>query len=465
MEFTLLQDRSQRKHIFLGIIVATALFILLSMSIFGVIGLMGWIAFFISLLVTPFLINRYKFFIYMWFFGYPIGMVAYHYLGFNLDGKNPIIFLLLALSGPFAVILFYRDVFKVLKDIPAFKYLVIFFFLLIINLLRPGINNLVLLNSLKFIGFGIFVTMCSFQFFKANDWKKVINIYAVWILANCIAAIFQRVTGIGSMFLDGYQRTPGLLLHPNGLSACAVIYLALFSYLIQTVKGQKQKYFYIGVALLSIVGLLLALSKTALLGFGLVCVLMFADLSKQNKIKVVFSVVFSVLAFALLDVVFNFGIIQNAFFRIFYDQTSLTWRLKMWSDALSLFNFKTVIIGAGPYAFGRELVLMGNGIANVHNGAIELLSNYGVLGLSYLTFYTSMATFAVQKLRNETNIEVKVLSKLLFLLSSFMVIKICLDQSLWVEIFAYPILFFITVIYLEINKIKTVIPTKSTKNG
>ena len=100
MEYTLLKEQKQRYHIFYGLIALIIFLIPMTMFTFGIFGIFGWIGLLFFTIITPLLINRYQFFLYMWFFGIPIGMVAYHQLGLNFGGRNPILFLVLGLSAP-----------------------------------------------------------------------------------------------------------------------------------------------------------------------------------------------------------------------------------------------------------------------------------------------------------------------------------------------------------------------------
>lgn len=456
MEY-LLQLEERQRYLIFGIGIAVFIMLMmLGMLMFGWYSPAAFGALLFFALVTPFLMNKYKFFIYLWFFGLPIGMVLYNIFDVSVGEKNPVIFLVIGLSLPFAIILFYRDAFRVCKDLPFLKYLIFFAILILINLFRPSTYIAVCLDQLKVIVFAIFIIMCSYFYIKNNDKMKVFNIYTFWVLINCIVAFFQKITGVGLMIVDGYPRVSGFSLHPNGLSGVLMLYLALFTYIVKVASKKSLKYFYTPVALMSVLGVLLTLNKYAIINLGIIFIFFIFDLSKTKKIKLLIYVPLLLISFILLNNFLELNFIENIISRFSKDNSSTIWRLKMWGDVISLLDFKSTIIGLGPGAISNKLVSLGPHNSNlIHNGSLDLISSYGIFGLSYMYFYISFILYTIKGLLKYKDKKLRSLLKLILLLSIIILIKVNMDQALFSRLTIYPLFFFITVAYVEVNQLIT----------
>lgn len=188
---------------------------------------------------------------------------------------------------------------------------------------------------------------------------------------NALAVSSAYGNELSSFFTSNHEYALYLLI---GIQSCILCYQFLSD------KGNKRRLLYLFFAGLFLVNLIMTYSRTALLGIAIM-VIVYIFMSKNNKTKrlmiigVFLAIILIILSTDLRSFAFNTVMKEN----------NDAGRLVMWNYGISLFrdsSFLEKITGHGYSNITRLLVAYSEH-ASFHNAYIQVLLQYGVVGLIF----------------------------------------------------------------------------------
>lgn len=345
-------------------------------------------------------------------------------------------------------LLFMRSSFDIFNDINLgiIKISSIIGISIIILLLFVITTKQILLNrSIVYCFLNILVIMaisCAFSnylFDGIDDWLKFASIFSIYILVYNIIAddeqytskiinvilyssyiplaigVFQYITNNGTLFSQGYYRVQSTFVHPNPFAFYLVV---IITTLLMTIsKKEKYPLFKLILLLLSIFELITTYTRGAWLGLLLIITLLIL-FSNSKKRSVYFIILICLVVFII-----SFSVVLKRFDNLFsnrVDQSSLAFRISLWSKALSMIGNR-LIIGYGLGSFSRYSTSIIGFKTEAHNEYLRILFETGIFGLlEYLVLYflTLKLLFRQIKLHNKKSLYVFVLV-ISFLFMSF----------------------------------------------
>lgn len=379
MEYTLLIEQKRRYKVFIASIIFIVLFLLITFYKFGLYVFFGVVGVLFSIAITPLLMGRYKFFLLLWLFIIPIFDNVRFFL---VAGANPATAIGAFLTVPFAAVFIFNEFFKVTKELPFLKYMVIFQIILVIYFFRPGTPFSSLMDLFRqFIEiFIIFVAYVYFKQDKKNAYT-IINYIAWFTNINSLTAIFQRVTGIGLNMIENVPRASGLLVHPNIMALVINLFLPMAIYMFLKSETKNSRIFWGASIILNTLALFLTFAKIGYLAFMLMSGILFLYLPYKTKVKTFLFAVCGLIVFVISNAALNLQIIEYVVKR-FNNMDSFYLRLELWNFLLSGLNAANIWFGNGIKAVMPYLMQYGYPLG-AHNIYVQLLFEFGLMSIFF----------------------------------------------------------------------------------
>jgi O-Antigen ligase len=240
---------------------------------------------------------------------------------------------------------------------------------------------------------------------------NTINKILVYVsIIEGICCIFGYPLQMFTRNVDGYLRSEGFAIHPNMLAHSEVVRLLYFVGIAGYYKycpklGGEIRLPVVYTAIwLSILALVLALSKSSLLVFGLLMAayLVVIALFFNNKKPLLYSVFLTVLLVPAFMVMFQL-LTGSSFVELLESRIdnagSFVWRTNSWDQLMRDIEPSKYLIGMGLTSSNEMLLILernsvfnttGEVLALVHNLTINLFHDMGLLGL---LFYLTPITY------------------------------------------------------------------------
>lgn len=446
MEYILQLEEKQRYRI-LGIGVAlTFLLIMFSFMIMGIYGLVLSAGLLAITFITPLIYGKYKLFLFLWLLIIPC---FDNFKPLLIGSTSLVTYLITALSIPFALILFYKELDKVLKELPFIIFIIIFEIIMAFNAFRPGVHPSDVVDVLKnFIE--IFVIFLTFFYLKKESSEILFKWINIFFILNALTAIFQKLTGIGIALVEGVHRVQGLMAGANAFAFVVNIYLPLGFYMFINAKTKKQKIFWgIGV-FVNFLALVITFAKTSYMLFGVMLLVLFMYLPFKIKKRMIFSAVGIVAITLMLDQLLNLNIIQQILNR-FNNTSSWDWRIKVWGYLVHGLNHFNILIGNGINSSSRYLLSINSvDCPRAHNVYLQMLYEYGVLGVFfYIPFFVLAIKFLKASLSK--HLPDKMIYIVPFIISIQIIIDMISSNSVLIRTPMYMAWALLTTFYLRLN--------------
>lgn len=381
MEYVVLLEKKQRFRVLIGLLILYSVFILFSFFSFGLYGcaLSLGLLFFITLM--PILYGRYKLFLFLWILVVPF---LDPFRVFLIGGTNPFTYLVTGLTFPVALLLFYKEYFNILKELPFLKYLLFVNIIILLSYFRPYSNLMEIFTVFRFHFLEMFIVFATYFYIKKYSYKTLFNWISILAFINSIFTLFQKVTGIGLSFADGVARPGGIMGHANGNGFFVDIYLPLAFYMFLNAKTKYGKIFLGGNIIFCLFTLIMTMSKSSIIAFVVSLLILFFYLPLKNKIRLLGTIIAFTSIFLIVNFLFNLNIIENIILRL-NNQSSFLWRFKIWNALIGNISFSTIFFGNGVESVAHFLQrrFPGEAFAS-HNLYLQFLYEYGILGLLYL---------------------------------------------------------------------------------
>jgi len=385
MEYSLLLEKKKRVKIFWGLLIFAFIFLLVSFKIIGLFGLFAFIAALLSIIISPLLHGRDKFFLYSWLICIPL----FDFLRFlSVGGATVISFAFMIISMPYAIILVFNRYSEVSKKFPFIHFLMLFQIALTLSFIFNMTSIFDVREVFKYF-IQIFIIFLTFSVLEKEpeEDKNIFKWINLFIVLNSLVGIVQKLTGIGLIYADGVYRITGLIGSTNGLGFLINIHLILTFYMFINAKSKKEKELIILSILISVLALILTLSKTSYLIFIVTLFGLFLMLPSKAQIKLFVSSLFATIILIIINYAFNLNFIESIIHR-FNDNNSFEWRVKIWNYLLYKINSLTFFIGNGFNSSTNYLLNINPGDSPyAHNLYLELFYEYGVWGLFYCFSY------------------------------------------------------------------------------
>ena len=400
--------------------------------------------------ITPLLINRFRFYLFIWLFVSP---AFDNFREILIAGANPVVLAVTGLSLPFATILVLRNFKPVVCKFPFLAYLALFNVILFLNFLRPNADSGVLLECLK-IFFEIFIIFCGYHEIQIGQADRLFHGINLFIIINSLIAFGQRLTGIGMTLVEGLPRVGGLVGHPNCLAFVNVLYFPFAIYKILNEPDAKKRKIWLAGLLISIAALILTLCKNVILTLLIQSGILFLFLPNKLKIQVLLSVISLFLLVVAADFFLNLHFIDQFSNRV-NNNASLVWRLKIWGYLLSSIDDASLLTGHGVNA-AKNLIGMINsrGSSYAHNAYLQLLFDYGLTGLFLMmSFIHPLIKFFMLFLTSPGRARLNKLFPMLIILA--ILINMASDNSVFLRtpmVFAWLFLIYMYSVEVKPNK-------------
>jgi O-antigen ligase len=451
MEY-IIQLEERRRYWLLGIgIFLACLFIFFSNKFLGLYGFALSVGLVFFTLLTPLLYGKYAFFLFLWLVVLPFSSLLPIP---NISGiVSPVAYLLTGISFPYVLLMFFQDIEIVVKHIPFVKYLIIFLVVTLFGLFSVNASFISVMQQFRVHILEVFLVALTFFYIRKHDSNKILNWINIVALGNALISIFQKLTGHGIAIIEGIPRVQGFMGHPNSCGFFVNIYLPIGLYLFLKENNKKKKLFYGISILLNILTLVLTLSKTSLLIFGLLLLILFSLLQSRDKIKVVILSLLMTVLFIFVEIFFKLGILNSVMNR-FSDQGSLIWRFNTWKLLIDNMTWKSYLIGNGPDSVFYYLIsVRPNEASTSHNGYLQLLYEYGILGLSYIYAIISVFIKTTKSILKNNNSTAKTDLLVLFAISMVLLLELSVEQATVCRPIMYSAWTIITIFYLKVYNI------------
>jgi len=323
--------------------------------------------------------------------------------------------LMIALAVPSIIYLGMYGI-EMFKDLPFFKFFMFFFLINVlyyqfysavtidVSELRDGAFaagnfGLVKLIDHLITAMSVIVTYVTIK--KAPNPKNyflTLGSHLVVITGLCsVLFVLTYPTNLYSYVLDGFLRTFGFLGHPNPYAHhMGMILLVLVGLLFMGQRSERWRIKGIGWGVfLATFGFLVGLSKTAILSFIVASSVFWMPqlLEPQNRVKIVkalFSIAIGLVALNYLFGWLSGDTVLEILAKRLADTNSVDSRMGDWWVLISQINWSNIWFGQGHTAANQAILLQqfnaneGKPVLNVHNGYIEVVYDYGLLGLSVI---------------------------------------------------------------------------------
>ena len=308
MEYTLLLEKIQRKRILVFGLIVYFLFIIFSSMTLGLKGVILSLGLLFFTILAPLFYGKHKLFLFVWILIIPL---IDNFRPILIGDINPFTYFVTGLTFPIAFCLIYKKTGEVTKEIPAVLALMIFELIITANFLRPDTSTFELFNVFKLHLIELFIIFTSYFYFKKNSPEQVFNWINIFTVLNACAAIFQKVTGTFLMLIEGIQRAGGLVGHPNDSAFLINIYLPLGLYMFLNAETKRKKIIWGASVAVNILALILTMTKSGYLAFGLMLCILFFYLPSKMKIRMISSIVFISIIALFLNFSLHLNIIEN----------------------------------------------------------------------------------------------------------------------------------------------------------
>lgn len=364
----------------------------LTLAIFGLIGLV----------ITPFLYNKPKIFLFFALFIYPFTRIL------PLDDKLIITGALYALSMPctFWII---KKYFNRIADTSIYLWTMLIFILVVLfNYFRPDTSIIELAKEFGRPFFAIFIVLAVYNYVESSpeNLRKLTKYISILFNIIALVAIGQYITGIGGITNEGFYRIRGTFFNFNDYGYAISLFICLALYVLMTTE--KHKLYWMGTLGLNLIALIGTFSKVAIINTMLIFLVMGMFLPWKRKIQL-----FGILT--LIGTIVTTFLISTGALSIlvsrFSDTSSLEWRFEMWRRLYNMIIQGNILIGQGITASKDFLaVLMPTGQSNApHNIYLETAYDIGLIGVIpfILTFifilFQGISIFAKKGIINNYN--------------------------------------------------------------
>ncbi|MFH0702466.1 MAG: O-antigen ligase family protein [bacterium] len=349
----------------------------ISISTVALLGIKGLILAILAvsvLIITPFLYNKPKIFLFFSLFVYPLTRF------FQMEDKFVITGVLYTLSVPCAFWLINKYFRQVSTKSFYLWAIAMYIAVVLLNFFRPDIIDLVKEFGRSF--FAIFTVLSVYDYVKSKPENlQKLSKYLSYIL-NIIAliAITQYFTGIGGMMNQGFYRVRGTFFNFNDYGFVLSLFICFALYILLNSQNFKQRFYWAATIGLNIAALIGTFSKTAIINTALIFFVMSIFLPWKRRLQLFGS--FLTIGTVLFIFLSKTGALNTLFMR-FGNTSSLQWRFEMWRILYDSILQGNIWIGQGANAsrnFLQFVVNAGESFAP-HNVYLETTYNFGLLGL------------------------------------------------------------------------------------
>ena len=421
------------------------------------IGLLFYLA------LSPLLMFRNRFFLFLWLFISPF-LYKSSYLG-QISVPT---FIITGLSMPYALVLFYNHMSELLKKFDFLKFIIFLQILMLLNLFRPDSSPALVLMMVRYYFIAFFIVGITYFYMKTENKASFIYKCTVPIgIINALVAVFQKATGVGMMIIEGFPRVSGIFPHPNQCGFFINLFMPLSIYLLTQAKTRKQKIFFLFNFLLSLLVLVLTLSKTSYLIF-LINIVLFMNIygNIKTKFKIYLSIPIIASVILVLCSIFNYNIIGLIGER-FSNTDSLSWRLRIWSFVIQGMDLWKFLFGAGLDTADRYIMSV-NSIyesSNIHNGYLQLVYELGIFGLSFIAFIVAIFRRSLKFMLDKKYSDVKIYGLIPLMLANVFLIETFFDQSIQSRFSLYLFIVLSAVFYVKMNNAEESYASEVRKNA
>ncbi len=450
MEYILQLDKQRRYKLLITSVVLFFIFMLFCAMFLGPKGIALSIGLLFFTLLTPLLMGRNKFFLFLWIIIFPIITILVSL--FNVSASlNPFTFLITGISMPYAIIAFTKHIKNVIKTLPFVLYLLLFTIVILLNIFRLGTSLFDILIFFNFHFISIFLIIITFLFIKEKNenYNLIFNWISLFSIANALVAIFQGVTGIGRRVVDGFLRVPGLFEHPNSCGMLINFFFIVAFYKYMKADTKNQKILWAMAIFINFMALIFTMSKTSIFIFLFNLFVIFLNLKNKHKFYFAFSSFFTLLVIFIIDHFVNLNLLNTFIMRI-HDSGSFIYRMQLWDNLIKSLDFVGVLFGKGVFSDRNYLATLGN-VPMAHNAYIQLLYEYGIAGWLFFAAFIYVLINAFKKMYTNPDFSNKYAYIAQFMVISIILIESFVDQILMNRIALNYAWIIITVLYIQNN--------------
>lgn len=452
MEYKLLFENKQKQ---IALIVAVIAFLLISVYGFysyGINALFILAAGLVCLSILPILLNRPKIMIFLWLIIYPISQSLLYFNLFSFEGKNAIGLLVTGISLPMLFVIFFQTIKQAIADIPFLKYLLFFDFLTFLSLFRfdGALYNTLLELRIHLVI--LFLILLVYTYLKNNSPKLIFTYINLFAFANMLVAILQALIRKGAVIIEGVARVRGLMEHPNTCGFLINIYLGYCFYKLFLSESKKDKVIWGCIIFFNILALILTFSKTSYLIFVVNLLILTIFSSFKTQIKNISLVILSTCMIVLLDLLVGLNLSAKLVSR-FQNTSSFEWRLEVWSTLLRNMNLLSFFTGYGINSVQKYLLMVRpNDLPVAHNGYIQLLYEYGILGFSYIVAIISVSVSSLRNLAQKSDFNEKIIYLVPLMMACSLLVELMFDVAVSLRESIFYLWTYIVVFYILINQ-------------
>lgn len=346
----------------------------LATAIFGVKGLLFSALAVMGLIVTPFLYDKPKIFLFFALFIYPFTRIL------PLDDKFIITGSLYIVSFPCTFWVLNKYFGDVSRKCHYLWMMAVYLIIILFNCLRPETGIIDLAKEFGRTFFAIFSILAVYNYIESRpDSLQRLSKYLSYLFnAIAVIAIMQYVTKVGGLMNEGFYRIRGTFFNFNEYAYAITLFICFALYILLTTE--KQRLYWIASIGLNLIALMGTFSKTSIINTALIFLIMSMFLPWKRKVQLLTSsVVMGSLLMAFLFTTGTFGALVTRF----SNSKSLGWRFQMWERLYNMILQGNIWIGQGVNASKNFLaVLMPRGESFApHNVYLETTYNFGIIGL------------------------------------------------------------------------------------
>jgi len=446
MEYILQLEKQQKYKLFWSVIAMTVLLFLFSVLFLGFNGVLLYAFLLFLTVITPLFLGRYAFFIILW-----VLFVSYFDLfkQIKVGGTNPINFAIAAFSTPFTIILVYKKFHEVVKELPYVKYLMLFALIVFLNFFRYGTSLNSFVEIFKYF-IALLMVFCTYSYLKTNPAENIFKWINIFMITNCFAAFFQRLTGFGLMIVEGVPRIQGFLGHPNSLAFAINIFLPVATYQFINAKTKQQKILWGFSIVINLLTLLLTFCKIGYIALLFCLLVLFLYVPVKIKKRMFFSGIALFVLIILINYLFNLQIVESIINRT-ANNDSFIWRLTVWKLLIAHLNPSSYLLGNGIYSASNYMAtmpLLGNQF--IHNVYIQYFYEYGILSIFFFLIFLNPA---IKFIKAVFVYKVKDRKTYIFplLIIAQVFINCLTDHSILAKTILFITLIAITIFYMQLN--------------
>ncbi len=294
--------------------------------------------------------------------------------------------------------------------------------------------------------------------------------HLMWVTAlTSILFVVTYPTKMYSYILDGFLRSFGFLDHPNPFAHhMGIILLVLVGLMTMGQQNKDWKIKGLGWGVFfSCFGFLVGLSKTAIISFIVATSVFWLPqlLDPQNRVSVMKAMVGLAIGCVLLNYMFGWvsgQTLVGVFMSRLEQPNSVDSRMGDWWILISQINASNILFGQGHTAANQAILLHqfsandGSPALNIHNAYVEVLFDYGLLGLSVLIAAFTNLTHGIKIWFKGNNIQ-KPIGLTIVALSIYFLMVCSFDEMLYMYdashlYWIFSALFIVLAIRLNNNK-------------